>query len=344
MNFMKNIEFLRIVFTLIIVYQHMIRVYLVVLFPDLYGDQSIQTERTHLLVDFFFLLSGFFLYSSEGKYFSWKSFVLKKIIRLWPVFAFSIIIGMFHKESSTTYDVYILDLLLMQGNGLLLSQGYNFNAWFVSSLFWALAAYFYIIKNYEKKNVNLCIIILIYISLYCIAHKMADIYTNCIFRAFSGIGIGYFIGCIFSKNTDTIESIKSKIFYSITEISLVYFIARYSIGRRADSVNYCTGIVLFSALLWCFLIKGGVISKLTNFKIISVCGKYTYSTYIMQNLSFCVSKRYIWDNKEFVISHHNLAIILGMIIAIMLGIVTYYVIEKPFYGFLHSRLKDSTRV
>ncbi len=347
MPFLNNLEALRILFTMIIVYFHMMRVYLSIMFPDLYGTFSANVECAHLCVEFFFLLSGFLLFTTKEKQKTllWTHFIVRKLARLYPAFAFSIILSILLLGNfKNTIDTHILDLLLMQGNGLLLTQGYNFNAWYVSSLFWTFALYFYLIKNYEHKNVMLLIALTVYLSLYIIIRTSLseiDTYTKCMLRAFAGVGIGYFIGLLYNlcnKKKMIVYNKYQIVSSTCIEFALLYLLVKYTIFNKPDTYNALIFLIAFSILIWFFLIQCGVFSGLCNKKAFHFFSKYMYSTYIMQNLSFYFSMKYIWCYKNFVYSYPFCAIIGGLSLSIIFGIITYHLVESPFCQFLHKRL------
>ena len=84
-----------------------------------------------------------------------------------------------------------------------------------------------------------------------------------------------------------------------------------------------------------FLLKRGILSSLLNNKILAYGGKYSYSIYVMQQCSFILSGQII---KQIHCSD-GVALALVMLNAILLGIVTYYLIEKPIGKLLDKFLK-----
>ena len=95
MQKIRNIEALRFIFALIIVYYHIMYSNLFELyntFPQLTVLRNICKDAC-LIVELFFILSGFFLFKTFEKHKnnSVFQFGLSKLFRLWPVFAFSIL-------------------------------------------------------------------------------------------------------------------------------------------------------------------------------------------------------------------------------------------------------------
>ncbi len=95
-------------------------------------------------------------------------------------------------------------------------------------------------------------------------------------------------------------------------------------------------IVQFSVLLWLFSVRKGVFSDYLEKALCRPVGRYCYSIYIMQNLSFYMSLHLIWSHKSFCSDHCVLAVLFAFVISILLGIITYHLIEVPSYNFLSS--------
>lgn len=344
MGYQKNLEALRVSSTLVIVYFHMVRVYLAEIFPDLFAVPAKQIERAYLFVEFFFVLSGYFLYFSLKKHVSFLEFVKRKFIRLWPVFTFSIVCSVVCLRSYDKYEVHVLDILLLQGSGLLLEQGLNFNAWYVSSLFLGMVAYGYFLKGYSGKNATCYIVLVVYFSLYHIIRNTFDVYTNCLLRAFSGLGTGYLLAkTLSSYSVKHFELAKEKvstiyyILYSLAE-SVILFSVISTLICHKGGCSYMVAVIQFSILLWLFSVRRGAVSNVFEKLMCCPVGKYCYSIYIMQNLSFYISLRILWSHKNFCYSHSVLAVVLAFVISVLLGIITYYLVEVPSYKFLSSKL------
>lgn len=167
----KNIEFLRVVACLAIIIFHLFYKELYFLFPDvtLYSKLRAMTSCGSKAVDLFFMLSGlFFAYKLNTKY-SLIDFLKKKIIRFYPVLIFVVIAillsSVFKILDFNLYEI-ILVLTGLSGTGLSLTIGPKTicQFWYVSSMMWVLVLYYYLLKNFAKKNVNLFIACSIFFS------------------------------------------------------------------------------------------------------------------------------------------------------------------------------------
>lgn len=197
-----NLDFLKFIFTIAIVLLHISASNQQV---DFYKNVYEHVDRSYLIVEFFFMVSGFFLYFEIQKE-NIQTFIKKRIIRLLPVIIFSLICGYIfisgkHKEN------ILFSLLFLQGMGL---QAPFYFHWFVSPLFWGSILYFFIFTNYKRTTATFFVAVLCYLS-YCLLlnnnNGNIDIHVGMIkgflsgslLRALGGIGIGYFLGLSYDK-------------------------------------------------------------------------------------------------------------------------------------------------
>ncbi len=340
---LNNVESLRFIFSLMIVYMHFTHEPAV---KALYLIQSFNNEKLYLIVEFFFIIAGFFLFHTfKNKEQGWTDFVKKKILRLWPALAcfgvVSIILRCFGMEC--TYiglDIQIINMMFLQGIGVTPGH-YGFN-WFVSAYFWAIIFYFYILKNFNTKYANLIIALCVYFSLVGnLNHSdftLAKIDTYNTFlsagllRAITGIGIGYFVGIFYDKIKERFckeghNSLKTFVLCSMTEILCSFFLIKNLLLKHTEK-NALIFIVAFLILFFMFLLKKGVISKILDNKYLAFFGKYSYSIYVMQAASFCLLRFSLWKMPYFIV-HTNILTGATLAFATILGILTYHLIEKP---------------
>ena len=128
-NSSLSIEFFRILFTFVIVIHHASS------FP---GGETL-LRHGYLCVEFFFILSGFFLYRSfrAEKEHSTFSFLKKRLRRLYPEYLFAalvciLILGILNREFDLSKAVN--ELLMLQNTGIFHLGGYNFPCWYISCM------------------------------------------------------------------------------------------------------------------------------------------------------------------------------------------------------------------
>ena len=364
MGKIKNIEFLRVVGCIAIVFLHFFANYfLTQSFTDipLYNKLARMTMHGQKAVDLFFIISGLFFALTLDTTKTLFDFLKKKLIRLYPVlvwlFILIFIASLFKVCNFTFYD-NILELLCLGGTSLVLKH-YNLGIfWYVSALLWVLVFYFYLFKNYEKKNVHLFLALTIFFCYSYIIHAkngiisnneltFDNIYNVGMMRALAGTGLGYFIGYWYSENIEKIKklhfSLPAQISLTVLEFVCMFFIINNLILHSPNFRNNMLFIVAFVAIIVLFLIKKGFISRALDNSFWSKLSKYTYSIYMTHVFILTVFKNTIWiHHKEFVYSYPELHILIVLALILVLGILTYHFIEIPCFNYFKS--KNSKRL
>lgn len=343
-----NIEFIRFAFAVSIIYFHLLHSYIM---PHTKGSSvyqylSDQVLYSKYIVECFFIMSGYFLYHTIQNHPDWTvgTFICKKISRLWPSLACSVIImaAFFGK----TFYASFLDLLFLQSSGLATDwKGLN---WYVSAFFVAEVFYFLLTKCIHDSNkMKLMTCLLVYFGYELnISGTDGEFGRNMIYgvfnmgvaRAIAGVGLGYLIGQIFESASakwragrkDTAAQLKKEIFaVSCLElITLVMLVINFFVNDHAYENQFIV-VVLFAVFFICQLTGKGVFARITNNPVAGFAGKYAYSVYVMQEVAFAVMKHTWWKNEDFIFDHVVISLGISVFMAAAIGIVTYYLIEKP---------------
>lgn len=359
MQKLKNIEFLRIVGCLAIILLHLFNNNrLHGLFGDieLYDKIFKMTSNGQKAVDLFFMLSGFFFALKLDTTKSLWEFLKNKLIRLYPVLIFiSILCYIMSRFGIIKYKLYdnILGLCGIDGTSLVINHGNTGIFWYVSAMLWILIFFYYLLKNYDKKHVNLFISLLVFFCYSFLIHakggKINDhtqtfdyIYNVGMMRGFGGIGLGYLIAEWYKNNINTISnltlSIKSKIAITGLEFICLYFIINNLMLHKLQYKNHMIFIISFIAIIVLFLIKQGFISKLLDNKFGGVLSKYTYSLYMTHIMAFDLFCKYLWKHcPEWVHAHPVQNVIYTLIGVFILGVFTYHFVEKPSTAYLKKK-------
>lgn len=353
----KNVDFLRFIFAIIIVMFHgrnaTVLPYL--LFPTF--------KHCHVCVDFFFIISGFFLFYSI-KNIDTVTFAIKRFFRLapmvWFIVLFTIIASIFIKEENFTLSNIILRCLLLSNIGFApstegaLSLGIT---WFVSVLFWVSIFYFYIHKIFDKKYLNLIIwliIIFSYALYYSNNHFGTGGHTHTLYhfadigvlRGLAGIGIGYFISELY-KSTFLKQCSKNlKLVITGVEIFSISFLSYYLFfTAKLPGKSGFVYIVVFSILFYLFLSKQGFISKLLEKDIWRELGNASYAIYIIHFPLFKVLHFTLYKHfANFVNSHTLLTFILQTIFAIIIGILVHHLYEIPINRLIKKKILNNSPI
>lgn len=358
MHRIKNIEFFRFLFAIMIVYAHIMwfccSVFNIYIDFPLYMKLWSHCSDSFLCVEYFFIIAGFFLFFHiKNKKDETLSFAVNKIVRLWPLLALSIfcigiISSLFKFVDFYSYsNVLNLLFLLMTCIGKTLTN--NMHSWFVCVLFWCSIFYHYIGRNFNVKITNFIIGILIFYSYTQILNwnngsipgvhsQILNGISGGMLRGFASIGLGYFVGMFWTTIAPYVENykiknkLKSSILFvalSIIEIYLFVFLINNSLFHRISFNNDFIFIVVFTVLFILFLAKKGLLSKLLENNLSVFLGKFSYSIYIMQAVGFVIAKHFFWEDKIFVHSHPYLNIVYTIIVCLFIGIISHYLIEKP---------------
>lgn len=283
-------------------------------------------------------MSGYFLYiSMQKKNESVFQFAMKKIIRLWPVLAFStIFVFVFGHFNVQNIFTQLLNLLFLQCIGLSLEyKGIN---WYLSPLFWGLLFYFSLYKNLNRQKSLFLTLVLVYFG------YLANIsFTNGGFgrgtvwgivnlslcRALAGVGLGAVLATLLSDlenvHIEVISGKTKKILASIFEVSTFVGLCYYFFTPL--KYNAFIVIPLFSILFILFVKKVGYFSSVLNCSIFALFGRYSYSIYVMQQTSFWILQKTLWQTT--IVNHIAVCLMLSLLSSFFIGVITYHLIEKP---------------
>ena len=314
------------------------------------------TVHGFICVDFFFIISGFFLFRKIDKSEDTVHFAKNKIIRLLPTIWFSIavyfILSLFISGMPFNFNNNIQSIFLLNSIGFSSHQsmGSTHQAWFIAALFWCSLFYFYINKIFDKKYTNLIIWLIVAggygFILNCNYPGFAGAKSNSflfinqgIVRALAGLGVGYFLVMLYESGFLKTINKPGKIIISLLEIYLMGFLVFYlNISPTIPGNNYFLYIIIFTILFYLFIIKQGALSNLLNNRISGVIGQWSYSIYIMHIIIFDLIRVLLLpNNKNIVLNHPIESFITGIVLAIIAGIATFYLFEKPVTKYLKKK-------
>lgn len=342
---LKNIEILRFLFSLCIIWEHMHGGILKSFIHNIpLYEKLITTRYAFMAVDFFFIIAGFFLFLTTDFRQKFTDFAIKKIKRLMPVVFYSIflywIISLFTPIKFLKYE-NVFSLLNISNCGITLQYGNNFCTWFVSALFWTMCFYFYLYKIINKKMFNLICACLIFFCYAFWIHSSGSNFDNVysglnrgMLRAFAGLGVGYFIANLYKENIEKIKFIEFKfpvtIIITFTEIYLFSFIFKYTCLQKMNYNNPMILIIAFIGLFLLFIFKKGYLSKLLNNNLSIFLGQFAYSIFMTHFVIKDLWLNIVYKNcQNWVILHPYANLICLYTVIIIFGIITYYLIEKP---------------
>ena len=327
-----NINFLRFVSAIGLVIFHLLHYNLPNGFQDYYKVLEQSTSSTYLLVDLFLIISGFFLFKTSTKNTNIFKYIKNRFIRIYPVFLFYNIIMLVMKWEPAFFTKTNIFLLECMHNSFT-CEGI---LWFITPFIWSCILLYIILKLTKQfsKYIIWPLMILCYITMIDVSGGYFNMFAYitpfinfATLRVISGLCIGILLGIHQDKiKKFDLTTIQSSIIETIV-ICLLFtnlFITKIFIN---DLYTIC----LFTVLVYTFTTKKSYISNLINKPFFGYFGRYAYSIYIMQQISFIIL------NKTS-IQYHFFAtqtLILYTILSVLIGVLTYYIIEYPIQKLQH---------
>lgn len=350
-TYFKNLDFLRFVLILIIVCRHF-QHGVINVFADkipLYSGLQEAFAFSWLPVEFFFIISGFFLFLKTDFNQNFITFARNKLIRFMPLVLFAL--GCWYVTSLFLPIGFlgaenIFTILCIQNIGLTYQNGNVPASWFVSSLFWAMCFYFYLYKITTKEWFNMitaCLVIFCY-SFWL--HTTGDLNIENfayglnigLIRALAGLGFGYFLSMLYQ---DSFEKIKN---FTPNKLQfLIISIAEYYLFLHL--INMYNGnpfllVLNFVVLFILFLMKKGHLSKTLDNNFSIFLGKATFGIFLTHQFIIKAWNVVICQqHPNWVLSHpiSNLAILLAIII--VFGFFAHYKVEVPATKYLKKKFE-----
>lgn len=355
MEKIKNIEILRFLFALVIVYFHL-QYGIVNLFQNgipLYNQILNNVKWSSLPVDFFFIISGFFLFLKTDFSQDFITFAKKKLIRFMPNIIFILILiyicSFFTPLEFLKYE-NIFTILNIQNVGLTYKYGNLSASWFISSLFWGLSFYFYLYKSVDKKIFNLITACIVFFCYSMWIHTKGDasyinvayVFNKGMIRALSSIGVGYFLSMVYKDNIQQVKemtlNIWQKLLFTAAEVYLFCFIFYYLVFHPINYDNRMIMIIAFIFLFSLFVIKKGYFSKLLENNISVFLGQFAFSIFLTHQFIRSLWKYYVCKaHSQWVIAHSVENLVLFFTVVILFGVFTYYFVEKPSFKYLKEK-------
>ena len=352
-------EILRIIGCISIVFIHLFSHQLLdsVNKVEIYAKLATLNSSGRMAVEMFFIISGLLFSIKLDLKQPIFDFVKKKLIRLYPVLVFvvsaSAIIGALGLIKFSIFD-NLLALFLLNGTGLVLKiVNTTIMFWYVSAMLWTMLLFMYLLKNFEKKYVDLLIVLLIFFSYTFVIHALngrmyGPVFTYYNFinigmlRAFGGIGLGYLIGewykIYYEKIEHAMVSTKTKILITLAEFACLFFIIYNLLLHNIKFDNRIIFVIVFAITIMLFISKKGSISKFLDNKIFSKVSRYTYSIYMVHLLVFDTIKGSLWKKQpDFLYSHPVLNLVIALTCVALLGIFVHHVVEVPSAKFLRKK-------
>lgn len=312
-----NIEFLRILFTTMVVISHTS------------SFLNMPTPAGGYAVEFFFVLSGFFLVWTFRLERPIGQAMLKKYLMWTPLIVFGSILVSGGWKS-------LEGCLYLQNTGLAAWKDIpNAPAWYLAVLFWGTLFYLCLMKVLKEETRNIVVGCLVFVMALLI--QSAPGYDRLVLvfslipvgllRGFVDMGLGYFLA-IYLKRKNIEQNKALDLFWSIAEVGLlIWIIGSCCIPEWRTGTRIIVPLVM-SALIYSFILKRGILSHLFNQPIFVVLAKPCLAVYLTH---WAITRRMLpyYMNRGLAEYRILVIIIFSVIASWLLGMFSYLIVEKP---------------
>ena len=329
-------------------------------------------EKCYLMVDLFFVMSGFIMLHVYGQAFQerinripLRKFFVARFARIYPLHLFSLlllVLLVIRFSPSGTYPNAIenpaaipTNLFLLQSYHIHNIYTWNIPSWSISS---ECAAYlcFPLLAFFVGKKKNLALILFIlfvglayYSIMYLlprknplypaipVPHNLNTTYDYGFLRGIAGFVIGMVIYEVYKLN-------KVKEFFNHDlPVFLILFLAILALHFAINDA-YC--VILFAGLVLGFAINGGHIHRICNNRAFQYLGDVSYSIYLMQIFlqePFSKGLRlpgvigFGRGNQNIGFASGLVYCIVYLVLLVLISSATYYGIERPCRKWINRR-------
>lgn len=320
-----NLGFLRILFAISVVCTHF------------FGLLNIQ--KTGGSVEFFFILSGFFLAYTFKPEKTYISYIKKRFIQFAPLVVFGTLLcggGLASLKGA----------LFLQNTGLAFGDLLNVPAWYIGVLFWISLFYFALLKSVSDKSKLYFIIgtIVFIASVICAnapgvkLEPVLGFFPKGLFRGLACVGTG-----ILLQSVTKVENQKANIWYTVLEACFIILTVLALFYYPMSFSYWIYRVICWSVLIYLFLSRKGYITKALDRPIFSKMSSFCLAIFLTH--WFVVDAKYgtIWFIKEYapewLKEEKGLVIILVLLSSVVVAVFAHYFVEKPCAKLLKKVLK-----
>ena len=319
-----NLGFLRIIFAISVVCTHF---FAYIHIPKIGGS-----------VEFFFILSGFFLAYTFNPAKTAVDYIKKRFIQFVPLVVFGTILcggGLASFKGA----------LFLQNTGLAFKSLLDTPAWYIGILFWVCLFYFALMKAVSDKN-KLYLITGVVTFLSCLI--IANIRENMIFgiipmemmKGIACVGAGILLHAI-----TKIGKYSANIWYTLLEAFLIVWTVLILFYTPMALPYWTYRVILYSVLIYLFLVRRGHITQVLDKPIFSKLSQFSLSMFLthffLTKTSFTFGTLWFINRYRPIWMENDKALVIALVLlsAVVVAVFAHYFVEKPCTRLLRKVLK-----
>ena len=335
-------------------------------------ENSMLVRKSYLMVDLFFIMSGFVMLHVYGEDFSkaiksneFFKFIRARFARLYPLHLFTLLLAitMFYGNHSPANPIQNpaaipTHLLLLQSFGIHSVFTWNVPSWSISAEWWCYLLFPLFVLMLSKNNKSIYLLILLSATIYFsilyllprvnpfvptipVPHDMNVTYDFGFLRGLAGFMAGMVTYILYQQQK--INQIFSKDIVAFICIALNLFALHLG-------VNDIIYIPLFMSLVLSIAANSGIIHKIFLIRPLQYIGDISYSIYLMHGLlifliamPFLQSLGYVFKGPGSVLPFWTGLGICSLFLLIVIGIssLTYFLVEKPCRRWINGKNKKT---
>jgi peptidoglycan/LPS O-acetylase OafA/YrhL len=332
-------------------------------------QQARLVSRGYLMVDLFFIMSGFIIYHVYHDSFqlgvaarNFRQFTVARFARIYPLHLFTLILSIVIFVPKWGWDDFddpkaiITNLLLIHAMNLHKTLTWNFPSWSICAEWWSYMIFpFAAVFLYHKKQLAMATLLLFIILSYMgimywiprvdihnpklpAPHNLDSSFDYGFLRGMAGFVTGMLTYKLYQANA--LRHIFQK---DITAILVI--LATLSYLHFGNNDGIC--IIFFALLVFTFAQSNRFLHAICNNRLAQYLGNISYSIYLMQ--FFPLVPLFFWNIKLPGVSYPKDAApvtsfwagagycLIYLIVLIGVSSLTYFYIEKPFRKYINAR-------
>lgn len=320
-----NIEFLRLLFTMGVLHYHFAR--------SLGGVWSGGGQG----VEFFFLLSGYLLALTYKPERSLMDVARRNWIRFVPLV---VVGGLLAGGGWEAFQ----GVFMLQNTGLAYMDVPNGPAWYIAVLFWCTLFYLALFKAFEEKMRYLLVGTLTFLAYVVVVRSGGDRWNMIweyiprgMLRGMAGMGLGIILAS-FCRRKVSAGKPRYSMGCTLLEAAVIIYVVGGCFIEALNPEHWIFLPVSHALLLALFIAKKGLISHALEQPFWAYCGRYCLAIYLTHVFFLQWNHKFLWQWESA-----PLSLLAGVCLACLLGVLAYYLIEKPgvkYFGTWIDRLRD----